>query len=490
VTYQPSWESVRQHPLPTWFDEAKLGIFIHWGLYSVPGWAPQVPDIQKLLEEHGPSYMLAHNPYAEWYLNSMRIEGSPTWRHHLETYGPGFDYDDFIEIFDKGARSADLDSLASLCKSTGAGYVVLTTKHHDGFCLWPASESHPEKGSYHSARDLVGDFTEAVDRQGMRMGLYYSGGYDWSYNGAVIKSAADTVLAVPTSESYAAYATAHVTELIDRYRPAVLWNDICWPPAGDLPSLFAHYYNSVPDGVVNDRWLQRKGITWAISRQAARAAGWAIERLWRLLPKSAKSLTFPSANHFDFRTPEYTTFDEIQEKKWEATRGVGHSFGANRNERPEDYVTAGELVRLLVDVVAKNGNLLIGIGPTPEGTIPAEQRSPLEGLGEWMRVNSEAIVGTSPWERAEAKTSDGIEVRFTRGRKAVYACLLGTPDAPTVRIGDVGAGTLENVSVLGSNDPVAWSTDDQGLEVTLPHQLPISPVHVLRLSPSEGLVLR
>lgn len=133
--YAPTWESVSSHPLPDWYDDAKLGIFLHWGLYSVPGWPPQVADIQQLLKEKGPAEMLRDNPYAEWYLNTSRIEGSPTWHHHREIYGPDAPYDDFVGAFDEGTATADMDAIAATCRDAGAGYVVLTTKHHEGFCL-------------------------------------------------------------------------------------------------------------------------------------------------------------------------------------------------------------------------------------------------------------------------------------------------------------------------------------------------------------------
>ncbi len=256
MRYEPTWDSVSEHPLPEWYDDAKLGIFLHWGLYSVPGWAPQVPDIQQMLHDDGPRAMFANNPYAEWYRNSHRIEGSPTWLHHREVWGEDFDYDGFVPLFDEGTADCDTDAIAGICRDAGARYVVLTTKHHEGFTLWPASEPHPVKGHYHAARDLVGDLSASVRASGMRMGLYYSGGYDWPYNDALLKNPADSFLAVPHTGDYVQYATGHVRELISRYRPSVLWNDICWPAGGDLPALFAEYYNTVPDGVINDRWVE------------------------------------------------------------------------------------------------------------------------------------------------------------------------------------------------------------------------------------------
>ncbi len=479
--YEPTWDSVATHELPDWYDDAKLGVFLHWGLYSVPGWAPQVSNIQDLLHDRGPRAMLHDNPYAEWYRNSMQLPDSPTHRHHHATYGDA-PYDDFVEPFDAASAGADLDALAALCRSAGARYVVLTTKHHEGFTLWPAGTPHPRKGAYHARRDLVGDLTEAVRAQGMRMGLYYSGGYDWPYNDAVMSNPADALLAVPADPAYADYAAAHVRELIERYEPSVLWNDICWPPAGDLAALFADYYNAVPDGVVNDRWLQSNGPRNRVVDTLVRGVGDVLQATWRFLPSSWKHLTFPGADHFDFNTPEYASFDSIVAKKWESTRGVGHSFGANRNERPEDIVTSTELIRSFCDIVAKNGNLLIGIGPAPDGSIPDEQQVPLRGLGEWMATNGEAIYGSRPWTVAGTTTTEGTEVRFTAARDTVHALLLDTPGRRTFALRGVDARGLASARLLGLDEPLDWTVVDGALQVTLPERLPVQAVHALALT--------
>jgi len=478
--YDPTWESVATHSLPQWYDDAKLGIFLHWGLYSVPGWAPQVPDIQQLLKEAGPTAMLRDNPYAEWYLNSSRLEGSPTWSHQRDTYGLDATYDDFVAIFDTGTAAADMDAIAAICRDAGAGYVVLTTKHHDGFCLWPTKLEHPRKGRYQSRRDIVGDLRRAVLDAGMRMGLYYSGGYDWPYNDALLRNPADSFLAVPHTSDYVGYADAHVRELISRYQPSVLWNDICWPAGGDLPALFAEYYNTVPDGVINDRWIEPTQHRGMVTDALARLGGVAIQRFWAFIPDSYKSLTFPANHHYDIRTPEYAQFSEIQDKKWESTRGVGHSFGANRNERPQDIVTATELVRSFADIVSKNGNLLIGIGPDERGVIPVEQLAPLRGLGAWMRVNGAAIYRTRPWDIAEATTTTGTAVRFTQCDGAVNAILLDLSERE-FGIRGVDATDVDTVRVLGLDEPVDWQVDDGMLVVRLPERMPVSPAHVLTL---------
>ena len=478
--YEPTWDSVGTHPLPGWYDDAKLGIFLHWGLYSVPGWAPQVPDIQQLLKQEGPGQMLRDNPYAEWYLNTSRLEGSATWQHQRDTYGPDATYDDFVAPFDTGTSAADMDAIAAACKDAGARYVVLTTKHHEGFCLWPTALEHPRKGRYHARRDLVGDLRQAVLDAGMRMGLYYSGGYDWPYNDALLSNPADATLAVPATHDYVEYATGHVRELISRYEPSVLWNDVCWPAGGDLPALFAEYYNAVPDGVINDRWLEPTQHRGAVSDSLARLGGLLVQRFWSHVPATAKALTFPATHHFDIRTPEYATFDEVQQQKWESTRGVGHSFGANRNERPEDIVTATELVRSFVDIVSKNGNLLIGIGPDEHGRFPDEQLAPLRGLGEWLQVNGEALYGTRPWEIAEATTTEGTPVRFTQRDGEVYATLLDLPERE-FGIRGIDAAQVNDVRVLGVDQPITWRVDNGMLHVTLPERMPVAPAHVLAL---------
>ena len=132
--FEPGWESLRTHRVPEWYHDAKLGIFIHWGLFSVPAWATPVGEFGTVGEDR----WFANNPYSEWYLNTLRIKGSPTFEHHRETYGGGFDYMDFADEFNVRTRRWDPLAMARLFKESGAGYVVLTSKHHDGFTLWPS----------------------------------------------------------------------------------------------------------------------------------------------------------------------------------------------------------------------------------------------------------------------------------------------------------------------------------------------------------------
>lgn len=476
------WSALEGRALPAWFDDAKLGIFLHWGLYSVPGWAARTADIQTMMRE-GPEKLLRDNPYAAWYANTMRIDGSPTQEYHAQTYGSGFPYPSFAEEFDRQSAGADLDELAELCARGGARYVVLTTKHHEGYCLWPSEQRHPRMGEYHSSRDLVGDMTEAVRRAGMRMGLYYSGGYDWPWNDAVIKSAPDMVLATPEGD-YVDYAEAHVRELIHGYEPAVLWNDVCWPAGGNLPGLFEEYYETVPDGVINDRWRQSSRSY--VGDAVTRVAGLVAQAAWRLLPDKTRSLTFPTAGHYDFATPEYAQKDSIEAKKWESTRGIGHAFAFNRNEDVSQALTVTELVRTFVDIVSKNGNLLLGIGPRADGTIPEWQQEVVLGLGSWLAVNGEAVFGTRPFDVSSGSTADGTDVRFTRTGESVYAVLLGTPGQKQVRIRGLRAEGLIGAVLLGYGQvPVVEHADS--VEVTLPDRLPTAPAHAVRLTPASAV---
>ncbi len=477
MSYEATRESVRQHPVPDWFHDAKLGIFVHWGLYSVPAWAPLTGGLGEAIANGGWARGFAENPYAEWYMNSMRIEGSPTHRHHIETYGPDLAYSDFIPMFNEATRDWDPGVLADLFRQVGARYVVLTTKHHDGFLLWPSEHPNPFHAGYHTQRDLVGELTEAVRERGMKMGFYYSGGIDWTFNDIVIRDISDLMAAIPQSADYVAYANSHWQELIARYRPSVMWNDIGYPAGANLPELFAHYYNAVPDGVINDRFAQFRAPRGRIVRALLKAV---LPLLMRLLMKRGG---MPTSVHADFKTPEYTSYDRIVETKWESTRGIGNSFGYNRNEGIENYLSVQELVHSFVDIVSKNGNLLLNVGPMADGTIPELQRERLAGLGQWLSINGDAIFGTRPWVRADGSTGEGLAVRFTQHGGDLYATVLGKPKGNRIQVEgfQVQDGTV--VYLLGHGSPLSWQQQDGALAVTLPDQLPESPAYTLRITP-------
>ena len=458
MSYQPTFESVSTHPLPAWFDNAKLGIFIHWGLYSVPGWAPLAGELSEILATGDWAKWFTNNPYAEWYMNSMRIVGSPTHRYHLETYGATFSYFDFAEEFNTAAERWDPDAWAALFRRVHARYAVLTTKHHDGFLLWPSQAPNPYIAGYHARRDLVGEFVEAIRRHGMIAGLYYSGGLDWTFNDTVIQHIADIPRAVPQTPTYIHYANAHWRELIDRYQTMILWNDIAYPAATNLNELFAYYYNRLPEGVINNRFTQRFQLG---------ADGNII-----------------ADNFYDFETPEYTSFSDIRTKKWESCRGIGASFGYNRNEGPEQLLSVENLVRSFVDIVSKNGNLLLNVGPMADGVIPELQRERLLGLGKWLDINGDAIFDTRPWIVAEGITDVGVDVRFTQKAGDLYVTLLGTPATALFQIKGLRCQANTTINLLGSAEPLGWHTTEEGVVIRLAETLPTSPAHSLRISPA------
>jgi alpha-L-fucosidase len=469
MTFEPTWESVSQHTVPAWFHDAKLGIFIHWGLYSVPGWAPTTGELHKVIQEQGWGAWFARNPYAEWYYNSMRIPGGVTQAYHNATYGEDFEYADFIPMFNEAVEDWDPSAWAALFKEVGARYVVLTTKHHDGFLLWPSEHPNPFKEGYHAARDLVGDLTEAVRAAGMRMALYYSGGIDWTFNETVVTDITDLMKAVPQQDAYVAYADAHWLELIDRYAPVILWNDIAYPAAADLAKLFAYYYNTVPEGLVNNRFTQAFNI-------------------------DPEAMDISGGLHSDFTTPEYASYDEITEPKWESTRGIGFSFGYNRNENIDNYLSVEELVRSFVDVVSKNGNLLLNVGPMADGTIPELQRERLLGLGAWLKVNGDAIFDTRPWQVAEGLGRAGtheVPLRFTQKGDTLYATALAEAQSGALVLEGLEAAAGARVALLGHEGTLAWQQQDDGIAVTLP-DVPASvvdaPAYTLSITPQPKLV--
>ena len=206
-----------------------------------------------------------------------------------------------------------------------------------------------------------------------------------------------------------------------------------------------------------------------------------MQWLWPLIPERRKRLTFSTPRHYDFRTPEYDVLHAVSRRKWELARGVGHSFGANRDEQPEDIIGESELIAMFCDVVSKNGNLLIGVGPRPDGTIPEEQHAPLRALGAWLAVNGEAVYGSRPWVVTESETTDGIPLRFTKSGGGVYALVMGMPATRRVTMRAIDASRVRRVRLVGTHEQLEWSTDGGDLTVQLPEQVPLSAVTTLDL---------
>ena len=460
-------DALNARPLPAWYDDAKFGIFIHWGLFGIPGFAPKVGSIGDAFRLNY-DRAVAMTPYTEWYWNAIRTPGTPSADFHAEHYGDA-PYEAFKEPFLDGLKTWDPAQWAEAFRDAGARYVVLVTKHHDGFCLWPSAVNNLHQADWTCGRDIVGELAAAVRAAGLKFGVYYSGGIDWTFNREPLLTLGDFMASTPGG-GYLDYAERQVRELIDRYEPSVLWNDISWPTGSKrLYTLFEDYYRAVPDGVVNDRWVTASRAGNLRKNKAARRALDAALKaaMARRRPEDQKGIIPQPVPHSSFRTPEYAAFKTIQAKKWEATRGMSHSFGFNRNDTEADYETAESLIASLVEAVSRNGNVLLNVGPrATDAGIPGEQLSRLKAMGEWLRANGEAIYGAGCWERSDGETADGTPVRFTVKNGALNVI-------PLAKISDARL-IIRDLSATG---PVRLLADG-------------SPVEVEQLGPDLALTFR
>lgn len=463
MKFEPTATSIQKHEVPEWYQDAKFGIFIHWSLFSVPAWAPGAGKNLAELSGEGDGFAnsMKNSPYAEWYLNTSRIPGSPTNRHHAETYGKDFSYFNFQKEFEQQNQKMNAEDWADFFREAGAKYVVLVTKHHDGYCLWPSEYKNPFMEEYQSRRDLVGEITDAVQSRDMKMGLYYSGIFDWTFKDYPIDGMKNWVTHQLVTDEYSKYAWNQTKELIHRYKPSILWNDIGFPAQCDLNELFADYYNTVPEGVVNDRWRQ-----YQVSGE--KEIDQLTDRLNKELEQGGINGILVTDKHCDYTTPEYADQMKLQKKKWELTRGIGMSFGYNANESNSHMLKAKDIIYMLIDAVSKNGNLLLNIGPKSDGTIPEGQRIPLLETGNWLKVNGEAIYGTTYWEKQEGETEDGKPVRYTRKGNNLYAIIMDENIGNILRIRELEIPREAQVSLLGSESDLRWEQEGSTLVVKLP----------------------
>lgn len=481
MQYEGNLESLGKRPLPQWYDEAKFGIFIHWGVWAIPAFAPHIGSISDAFKKDY-DRAVALTPYTEWYANAIKVPGTPAAEFHAKTYG-NLPYTAFKEPFDEGLKKWDPAEWAESFRKAGAKYVVLTTKHHDGYCLWPSAINNPHEKNWTSGRDIVGELARAVRAEGLRFGVYYSGGIDWTFNREPLRTFADFVGSMPGGD-YPAYAMAQTRELIERYEPSILWNDISWPTSLDkLLQLFADYYNAVPEGVVNDRWvherLASKLLRYKLPR---RLLDFAAKRYLRKNPQAVEGVIPQEIPHSDFRTPEYTRFTSIQKKKWEATRGMSHSFGYNRLDTEESYAPAETLLADFIDGTSKGGNLLLNVGPRGEDAkIPDPQLDRLRYFGDWLATNGDAIYGTVPWWRdgtpsSDTVTEDGIPVRFTRKGDDVNIIPLGKPSGSSMRLRGIRLAGEARLVADGSPVTLRQEGDDLLLGFRVPLGGSFAPV--------------
>jgi alpha-L-fucosidase len=452
--YEPTWESLDSRPIPAWFNEAKFGIFIHWGVYSVPAYRPLSDRL--------------YASYAEWYYASVIDDHEHGgYEFHAANYGEDFEYRDFAPLF--RAELFDPDLWADLFRRSGAKYVVLTSKHHDGFCLWPTMS--PFKRGWNSGdtgprRDLVGDLGEAVRRAGLRYGLYYSiieWESTWTHRtdtGYYIDLDLVERYRIPEDRYVEDHLLPQLKELVTRYRPALIFSDAGeWDGSEEYwqtKEFLAWLYNEAPNRdevVVNDRW--------------------------------AKDM--PGA-HGDYFSSEYADAEVGPDHPWEESRGIGGSYGFNRAENIDDYSTSAELITELIDIASRGGNLLLNVGPTADGRIPVIMQQRLLDIGRWLEVNGEAIYGSTAWHRRDASAPDRSEeanhLFFTAKGNDLYAIVTRWPEEAII-INGLDRDRVSSVAMLGVDGQLEWSERRNGIEIEppalSPSDLPCEHAWVIRI---------
>jgi len=461
--YQPNWKSIDTRPTPQWFTDAKFGVFICWGLYSVPAWTPK-------------------GRYAEWYQYWLRQKsfGGKVADFHARTYGEDFEFKDFAPMFK--AELWNPDEWAELIDKAGAKYIVFTTKHHSGYTMWPSKEAEQTYGAaYNPAkvgpkRDIVGELAAAVRRKNIKVGLYYSL-YEWYH--PLWKS--------DKQRFVAEHMFPQFKDLAVRYHPDIVWSDGEWEMSWEQwrsPELLAWLFNNAPnekDLVINDRW--GKGIR---------------------------------HKHGGFYTTEYGSGMDDDAHPWEENRGMGFSYGYNRAENADDYRSPQELILMLVDIVSRGGNLCLDVGPRADGTIPVIMQERLLQIGAWLRINGEAIYGTRTWktpcqwskgkvpdmERKEYMSKFNIleqtvappagqackEVMFTFKNGNLYAIAPKWPGG-RLTLRDISASRDTEATLLETREKLTWKARGNDLIITTPefdpNRIESRYAYVFRLSSIE-----
>ncbi len=465
--FEPTWESLRQYQVPQWYTDGKFGIFIHWGVYAVPAFS------------------------SEWYPRHMYQQGSPEYEHHLATYGPQseFGYKDFIPQFK--AELYDPDAWATLFAEAGARFVVPVAEHHDGFAMYDSALSRWTAAKMGPQRDVVGDLAAAVRARGMVFGVsshraehwwFMNGGrkfpsdvqdpaYADFYGPAVVHDAGQDDHDLDTtphpSPEYLEDWLARTCELVDKYQPQLVWFD-WWIGhvafASYLQRFAAYYYN--------------RGREWG--------KGVAINYKYEAYPEGAAVLDVERGQLNAIRLMLWQNDTSVSKNSW--------SYVVN-----QDYKSALSLIQDLIDVVSKNGALLLNIGPRADGTIPEPEQELLREIGRWLAVNGEAIYETRPWrifgegptEVPEGAFTDtdraaftAEDFRFTRKGDILYAICLAWP-GQTALIRSLAQGeegpAVQQVELLGHSGALQWSRTADGLRIQLPEQEPCRHAFVFKI---------
>ncbi|MCK5731277.1 MAG: alpha-L-fucosidase [Draconibacterium sp.] len=426
--YENNWESINSRPIPEWFTDAKFGIFIHWGIYAVPAWAPANADIG------------VYAKYSEWYwwrINEDSKAGKIFRDYHNKMYGEDFLYQDFANKFK--AEHWNPEQWANVFKKSGAKYIVLTSKHHEGFTLWPSEQSwNWNSVDIGPHRDLCGDLSKAVKDVGLRMGFYYSL-YEWYnplYHNNLEKYVDD--LMIP-----------QMKDLVTSYEPDILWTDGEWDHT-------------------SEKWKSTEFLSWLYNESPVKEQICVNDR-W------GKETRGKLGGYF---TTEYDLVHENEgigktDRPWEECRGIGTSFGYNQMENLGNYMSSDALIDMLIEKVATGGNLLLDIGPTADGRIPVIQQQRLLDIGAWLDINGEAIYETRQWKGSGMNQQDNIF--FTKKGADLY---VHCTKFPATAIEIKGIKSNAKVSMLGVESEVGVKKSGNSFKIIVPN---ISPLN----NPSE-----
>jgi len=407
--YENNWDSLNKRKVPTWFEDAKFGIFIHWGLYSVPAYT-------------------AKGQYAEWYMRQIEDKSSQAYAFHKRVYGEDAKYEDFVKGFT--AELFDAKRWASLFQKSGAKYINLVSKHHDGFCLYKSDYAwnwnSVDVGPH---RDFLQELKDALADTDVHFGVYHSV-YEWFHP-----------LYLKNPEQYALeHLIPMLKELIEKYQPHTLFTDGEWDH---------------PDTV----WHSTEFLQWLYNESSVRDIIVPNDR-WGKGTRGKLGGNFTT--EYGYITGKQRIEDVELDRPFEECRGIGASFGFNRNEETADYMTPKELLDTLCSLVSKGGNFLLNIGPAADGTIPVIMEERLLQMGDWLRINGEAIYGTRLYSK---ESQEGVY--YTKKGDTVYAIMTRFPFGSQL-LSLVDYDPTLRASLLGSDAPLAVRNHGGKTEIVFP----------------------